>query len=73
MRGRKPPRIVRKVGNKWLKMCKRLVFKLLPFPLPTKFNALFTMGINIEVGYNYFFLFTQIMDYNRTIISKCHL
>lgn len=48
-----------KVDNEWLKICKRLVFKLLPFPLPTKFNALFTMAVYIDVGDKYFFSCSQ--------------
>lgn len=43
------------VDNEWLKIWKIFVFKLLPFPLPTKFNALLKMAVYIYVGYKYFF------------------
>lgn len=62
MGGKKLHRIAGKVHNKWLKIWKRLVFKLLPLPLPTKFNALLKMAIYIDVGYKYFFPFKEIMD-----------
>lgn len=51
-----------KVDNKQLKIGKGLVFKLLPFPLPTKCDELFTIAINIDVGYKIWLLFTQIID-----------